>query len=167
LHHTNCAIRIASYILHHTYCIIRVGQNHIYTVYIWYFWQGNHQIYGHIRCKHTVLANPMHYTQGCEMTVWRYGPSIYGLMNDAQGLTVDGVIAQSYTYIYKASESYPSHQGATELRMQTNEEGLPCFSRVGQNPIYAPCMTVYLVISQPKICVHTVYMYMVLANPVL
>jgi hypothetical protein len=38
--------------------IFRVGQNHIYTVYIRYFWQGNHQIYGHIRCKHTVLANP-------------------------------------------------------------------------------------------------------------
>ena len=36
----------------------RVGQNHIYTVNIRYFWQGNHQIYGHIRCIHTVLANP-------------------------------------------------------------------------------------------------------------
>jgi len=36
----------------------RVGQNHIYTVYIRYFWQGNHQIYGYIRCIYTVLANP-------------------------------------------------------------------------------------------------------------
>jgi hypothetical protein len=27
----------------------RVGQNHKYTVYIRYCWQGNHQIYGHIR----------------------------------------------------------------------------------------------------------------------
>ena len=28
-------------------CIIsRVGQNHIYTVHLRYFWQGNHQIYG-------------------------------------------------------------------------------------------------------------------------
>jgi len=36
----------------------RAGQNHIYTVYIRYFWQGNHQIYGHIRCIYTVLANP-------------------------------------------------------------------------------------------------------------
>jgi hypothetical protein len=41
----------------HTY---RVGQNHIYTVYIWYFWQGFYQIYGHIRCIYTVLANPAH-----------------------------------------------------------------------------------------------------------
>jgi hypothetical protein len=24
-------------------CVFRVGQNHIYTVYIRYFWQGNHQ----------------------------------------------------------------------------------------------------------------------------
>ena len=36
----------------------RVGQNNIYTVYIRYFWQGNHRIYGHIRCIYTVLANP-------------------------------------------------------------------------------------------------------------
>ena len=36
----------------------RVGQNHIYTVYIRYSWQGNHQIYGHIRCIYTVLADP-------------------------------------------------------------------------------------------------------------
>jgi len=43
-------------------CITRVGQNHIYTVYIRYFWQGNHQMYGYIRCIYTVLANPMHHT---------------------------------------------------------------------------------------------------------
>jgi hypothetical protein len=38
----------------------RVGQNHIYTytVYIRYFWQGYHQIYGHIRCTYTALAYP-------------------------------------------------------------------------------------------------------------
>ena len=40
--------------------IYRVGQNHIYTVYVRYFWQENHQIYGHIRCIYTVLANPTH-----------------------------------------------------------------------------------------------------------
>jgi len=40
--------------------ICRVGQNHIYTVCIRYFWQGNHEIYGHIRCIYTVLANPKH-----------------------------------------------------------------------------------------------------------
>ena len=40
--------------------MIRAGQNYnyniIYTVYIRYLWQGNHQIYGHIRCIYTVLA---------------------------------------------------------------------------------------------------------------
>jgi hypothetical protein len=37
---------------------LRVGQNPICTVHIRYFWQGNHQIYGHIRCIYTVRANP-------------------------------------------------------------------------------------------------------------
>ena len=36
----------------------RVGQNHIFMVHTRYIWQGNHQIYGHIRCVNTVLANP-------------------------------------------------------------------------------------------------------------
>ena len=38
----------------------RVGQHHIYTLYIRCFWQGNHHIYGHVRCVYTVLANPRH-----------------------------------------------------------------------------------------------------------
>jgi hypothetical protein len=37
--------------------MIRAGQNHGYTVYIRYFWQENHQIYGQIRCICTVLAD--------------------------------------------------------------------------------------------------------------
>jgi hypothetical protein len=47
----------------------RVGQNHIYTVYIRYFWQGNHQIYGHIRCIYTVLANPTYVYWGRRVPV--------------------------------------------------------------------------------------------------
>ena len=39
----------------------RVGQNHVYSVYIRYFWQGNYQTYGHIQCIYTVLANPKHW----------------------------------------------------------------------------------------------------------
>jgi len=39
--------------------VSRLGQNHVCTVYIRYFLQGNHQIYGHIRCIYTVLANPI------------------------------------------------------------------------------------------------------------
>jgi hypothetical protein len=48
------------------YVFFRVGQNHIYTVYVRYFWQGKHQIYGHIRCIYMVLANPSHELAGCE-----------------------------------------------------------------------------------------------------
>ena len=43
--------------------IYRVGMNCTYTVHLRYFWQGNHQIYGHIRCTYTIQANPM-YTFG-------------------------------------------------------------------------------------------------------
>ena len=42
----------------------RVSQNPIHTVYIRYFWQGDHQIYGHIRSIYTVLANPTHVRYG-------------------------------------------------------------------------------------------------------
>ena len=38
----------------------RVGQNHIYTLHIRYFWQGNLPIYGRAQCIYTVLANPKH-----------------------------------------------------------------------------------------------------------
>jgi len=31
---------------------------YLHTVYVRYFWQGNHQMYGHIQCIYTVLANP-------------------------------------------------------------------------------------------------------------
>jgi hypothetical protein len=45
-----------------TCSIFRVGQDHIYTVYLRYFWQGSHQIYGHIRRIYTVLANPRYFS---------------------------------------------------------------------------------------------------------
>jgi len=49
-----CMLQVAT-------CVgLAIGHNHIYTVYIRYFWQGNHQIYGHIRCIYTILANPKH-----------------------------------------------------------------------------------------------------------
>ena len=42
----------------HLKLLFRVGQNHIYTEYVRYIWQENYQVYGHIRCIYTVLANP-------------------------------------------------------------------------------------------------------------
>ena len=44
--------------------MFRVFQNHIYTVYIRYFWQENHQLYGHIQSMFIVLANPMYVALG-------------------------------------------------------------------------------------------------------
>jgi len=62
-----CALRVTLCVVLHkcttlsfVHIIRRVGQNNIYTVYIQYVWQGNHQIYGHIRCIYMVLANPNH-----------------------------------------------------------------------------------------------------------
>ena len=62
-------LALTEYCLYHT---CRVGQNHIYTVYMRYFWQGNHQIYGHIRCIYTVLANPTHLALNATFTT--FGP---------------------------------------------------------------------------------------------
>jgi hypothetical protein len=41
-------------------------------VYIRYFWQGNHQIYGHIRCMYTVLANPTYVACNKPALLWSY-----------------------------------------------------------------------------------------------
>jgi hypothetical protein len=54
-----CPVRMVGQTrLLHLCSICRVGQEHIYTVYIRYFWQKHHQIHGHIRCIYTILANP-------------------------------------------------------------------------------------------------------------
>ena len=52
-----CAcVRVCVFVLKHGppvmvgMLLYRVDQNHIYKVYIQYFWQGNHQINGHIKC---------------------------------------------------------------------------------------------------------------------
>jgi hypothetical protein len=59
---TLCFVKLTTKVTHgHQSSVIVmswVGQNHIYTVYTRYFWQGNHRLYGHIRCIYTVLANP-------------------------------------------------------------------------------------------------------------
>jgi hypothetical protein len=54
--------------------ICRVGQNHIYMVYIRYFGQGNHQIYGHIRYIYTfwptlhICRRQSSWQGGCPLT---------------------------------------------------------------------------------------------------
>jgi hypothetical protein len=62
--HVVCAVYHAQHIVHSAHylgwqspiCI------YIYTVHMWCFWQGHHQIYGQIRCRYTVPANPTHHT---------------------------------------------------------------------------------------------------------
>jgi hypothetical protein len=41
-------------------CVRLARTIYIYTVYLRYFWQGSHQIYGHTRSIDTVLASPRH-----------------------------------------------------------------------------------------------------------
>jgi hypothetical protein len=43
----------------------RVGQNRTHTVYIRYFWLGNHRIYGVYIRIYTVLANPAYEKYKC------------------------------------------------------------------------------------------------------
>jgi hypothetical protein len=70
------------------YVIYRVGQNHTYTVHARYFWQGNHQIYGHKRCIYTVLANPSYLT-------------VYNLL-----LTHSLVITRLWSLCYSSQQRY-------------------------------------------------------------
>ena len=43
---------------------------YVYTVYIRYFWQGTHHTYGHIRCRYTILANPIHVHSPAAELAW-------------------------------------------------------------------------------------------------
>jgi hypothetical protein len=65
--HTRCIYRIfgretTKYtVIYGIYTVYLAGKPpdiRSYTVYIRYTWQGNHQIYGHIRCIYTILVNP-------------------------------------------------------------------------------------------------------------
>ena len=47
-------------------------------MYIRYFWQGRHQLYGHIRCVYTVLVNPRYFWQG-KHQIYGHIRCIYGI----------------------------------------------------------------------------------------
>jgi len=49
--------------------MITVGQNHIHMVYIRHFWQGHHQIYGHIRCVHKRFWPTLRMTSLCVLHI--------------------------------------------------------------------------------------------------
>ena len=46
-----------SHLYAHPDLLYRVGQNHIFTVYIQCFWQGNYEIYGHIQCNNIFMVS--------------------------------------------------------------------------------------------------------------
>jgi hypothetical protein len=52
-----------------------LGQSHKCTVYIQCFWQGNLQIYGHIRCIYAILASPA----GDRFYRWRCIHTLYNV----------------------------------------------------------------------------------------
>jgi len=70
--HVRCAPCTPPVLSAHVLCW---PEPYIYTVYVRYFWQRNHLIYGHIRCIYTVLANPTHVlcAHVCEVAtqLWR------------------------------------------------------------------------------------------------
>jgi len=45
-------------------------EHFIYGVYVWYYWQENDQVYGHIRRKYTPLTNPNVYPLCIFKTAW-------------------------------------------------------------------------------------------------
>jgi hypothetical protein len=65
-------------------------------VYIRFFWQGFYQIYGHIRCIYTVLANPTYTYIQCT-----YGFLAWKSPN----------IQCTYTYIYSCGQPYTQIKG--------------------------------------------------------
>ena len=76
--HTSTHIRISLQPwAQHPWRTPRVGHNPIYTMYKQKFWQGNRQIYGHIRCIYTLLANLTHSQKQYTACLW---PVIWGFL---------------------------------------------------------------------------------------
>ena len=106
--------------------VSRVGQNHIYTVYIRCFWQGNYQIYGHIHCIYTVLANPTYqvYLRHWRSEGWNLREK--GSLGDLTGLgpwqKVNELTSQGWNSAENGSQTDLS---GLELRIQrTGRKGI-------------------------------------------
>jgi len=90
----------------HNPAMSRAGQNHIYTVYIRYFWQGDHRIYGHIWRIYTVLANPINtlstigFSSSTTLLCLRLARTIY--IRCTYGIFGREIIKYTvYIYVYK------------------------------------------------------------------
>jgi hypothetical protein len=137
------------------------------------FWQGNHSIYGHIRCIYTVLANPMHvvivmataHTSTCSIKsvlvtfmngrscVWNqldshpYNSQLHWeflLSGRSLAVFITEGFLPCLIVIWVVMQCFDSHALNSPISGS-------CMHRVGQNRIFTPYMTVYMVIFLPKI----------------
>ena len=140
------AVQTANSKLH---VIYRVGQNRIYTVYIWYFWQGNHQIYGYIRCIYTVLANPSHVSQQTKYRTCQ----VHHLASSQVLLCISHLILYVVWRVGRVGQNQicTPYMAVCTIIYLLKLTYIHRICRVGQNRIYTPYMTVYLVISLPKL----------------
>jgi len=125
--------------------IDRVGQNHIYTVYIRYFWLRNHQIYGVYTRIYTVLANPRYKASDT--------PRFPKRSNSKR------------TQVLQQRERCTDRHQSTHFHAPTSHM-LIC--RAGQNHTFIGIYGVYTVFlagKSPNIRSYTVCVYTVLANP--
>jgi hypothetical protein len=63
----------------YTMCINGSGQPYIiYTVYVWHSWQGDYQIYDHIRCIYMLMANNAYmHASGQRCIYTRFWPTMH------------------------------------------------------------------------------------------
>ena len=73
--------------------ICRVGQNHIYTVYIRYFWQGNHKTYQNIWCIYGAYIRSWPTLFIVYTMCTRYQIAIYIYIHGAHTLCTDTLCA--------------------------------------------------------------------------
>jgi len=86
--------------------ILRVGQNHIKTVYIRYFWQGNHQIYSHMQfwptldilCRPTQAHSPVNWQIAQASMTWRHASRLARNSSPLSSLNPSGI--SSWTYVF-------------------------------------------------------------------
>jgi uncharacterized protein YjaG (DUF416 family) len=98
--------------------VSRVGQNYTLTVYIRYFGQGNHQIYDHIRCIYTVLANPtckVHFYVKMRVCPLIYKATIFNFLCSWCAVSVSVSVFEKYWECLRAQRSGHTFQCLFQL----------------------------------------------------
>jgi len=120
-------------------------------VYEQYVWQINYHIHGHVWCIYVALANPIYEA----LTNFKEEVSV---QSTTQGQPGFGTIRYQHTKPTLPIRSSFS-TGISECVCHLHKANPTSYMyRVSQNRIYTPYMTVYMVISLPKIpYIHRVY----------